>query len=265
MIKTLLDAGADIAARDSAGGSALHAAALGGHVDAARVLLEAGSDYNAIDQGTNTPLHALASATAGGGWGAGLELVTLLLQWGASVDIKDSKGLTAVAAALDARNRSLVLAYRAFFGDEKGLKETTITAGLVDNGHRAIPHGQPPERDISTVDGEGDAAHKPGGNATLNTHELEQGKPRINSTNPSRNKDQKTPGRAGEASAAPAQPPTAARHAPDCAEEASTLNTSDNADAAGSGQVRTQPKKEGATTVDPDGVGVTEKNYNGCS
>lgn len=264
MIKTLLDAGADIAARDSAGGSALHAAALGGHVDAARVLLEAGSDYNAIDQGTNTPLHALASTTAGGGWGAGVELVTLLLQWGASVDIKDSKGLTAVAAALDARNRSLVLAYRVFFGDEKGLEETTNTAGLVDNGHGAISRGQPPERDISTIDGEGDAAHKPGGNTTLNTNQLEQRKPRINSTNPSRKKDQETPERADEASAAPAQPPTAARHAPDFTEEAIALNTSDNADAAGSGQVRTQSKK--GVAGDPDGVGVTENIINNsCS
>lgn len=117
-VQALLDAGADISACDSAGGTALHAATLRGHVDASRVLLDAGSDCNATDQGTNTPLHTLASSTA---TGPGAELATLLLEWGASVDVKNSEGHTPVSAALGARNRSLVLAYRAFFGDDVGL------------------------------------------------------------------------------------------------------------------------------------------------
>ncbi|CAM9268849.1 unnamed protein product, partial [Sphacelaria rigidula] len=117
-VQALLEAGADVHARDSAGGTALHAAAIGGHVDACRVLLEAGSDCNAVDQGTNSPLHMLASPTARG---RGTELATLLLEWGASVDIKNSEGLTAVSAALGTKNRALVLAYRSFFGDDSGL------------------------------------------------------------------------------------------------------------------------------------------------
>ncbi len=117
-------------ARDSAGGIALHAAVLRRHVDVAHALLEAGSACNAVDQGNNTPLHMLASAPTGdnGGSGgvegkAGAALVALLLEWGASVDIKNSQGLTPMSAALDTKNRATVLAYRAFFGDDTGLAE----------------------------------------------------------------------------------------------------------------------------------------------
>lgn len=94
----------------------------------ARVLLEAGSDCNAIDQGNNTPLHMLASVSTGDGsisertGDAGL--VALLLEWGASADVKNSKGLTPMSAALDTRNRATVLAYRAFFGEDSGLALT---------------------------------------------------------------------------------------------------------------------------------------------
>lgn len=128
VVQALLEAGADVDARDSAGGVALHAAVLRRHVDVARVLLEAGSACNAVDQGNNTPLHMLASAPTednGGNGGvegeAGAALVALLLEWGASVDIKNSQGLTPMSAALDNKNRATVLAYRTFFGDDAGL------------------------------------------------------------------------------------------------------------------------------------------------
>lgn len=121
-------------ARDSAGGTALHASTFRGHVDVSRVLLEAGSDCNAVDQGTNTPLHMLATSEVSKGEGcgcvgtAGTELVALLLEWGASTDIKSSKGLTPISAALDAGNRSLVLAYRDFFGEDEALGSRTDSA-----------------------------------------------------------------------------------------------------------------------------------------
>ena len=51
---------------------------------------------------------------------AGAALVGLLLEWGASVDIKNSQGLTPMSAALDTKNRATVLAYRTFFGDDTG-------------------------------------------------------------------------------------------------------------------------------------------------
>ena len=63
---------------------------------------------------------AVAGANPGGGEATGAELVSLLLEWGASADIKNSVGLTPISAALDARNRALVLAYRTFFGEDGG-------------------------------------------------------------------------------------------------------------------------------------------------
>ncbi len=45
MVSLLLEGGgADVAARDIAGYTALHYACAGGHTEAARILLEAGSD-----------------------------------------------------------------------------------------------------------------------------------------------------------------------------------------------------------------------------
>ena len=132
-------------ARDSAGGIALHAATLRRHVDVARVLLEAGSDCDAVDQGNNTPLHMLASPPTGdhGRRGnvegdEGAALVALLLEWGASADIKNSQGLTPKTAALDTKNRATVLAYRAFFGDDTGLVVGAV-GGEKDTSGRFVP------------------------------------------------------------------------------------------------------------------------------
>lgn len=107
-------------------------------MDVARALLEAGSDCNAIDQGNNTPLHMLASPFTGdGNVGEGTgdaELVALLLEWGASADVKNSKGLTPMSAALDTRNRATVLAYKAFFGENSGLAPDLHVDGYISSG-----------------------------------------------------------------------------------------------------------------------------------
>ncbi|CAM9555167.1 unnamed protein product [Ectocarpus sp. 6 AP-2014] len=146
VVQTLLEAGADVCARDSAGGTALHAATLHRHVDVVRVLLEAGSDCNAIDQGNNTPLHTLASVSSGKdggsdvrGRGTGAEVAGLLLEWGASADIKNSKGLTPISAALDTRNRAMVLAYREFFGEDSGLAAVDADFDVESNRSDTTP------------------------------------------------------------------------------------------------------------------------------
>lgn len=134
-------------ARDSAGGTALHAATLRRHVDVARILLEAGSDCNAVDQGNNTPLHMLATPPTGndGGCGnvagdEGAALVALLLEWGASADLKNSQGFTPKTAALDTKNRATVLAYRAFFGDDTGLAVGLDDVEKATRSGRVIPN-----------------------------------------------------------------------------------------------------------------------------
>lgn len=91
------------------------------------MLLEAGSDSNAVDHGANTPLHVLATSPTedvpdGDGnfieGSVSAQLVSLLLQWGASPDIKNFRGLTPVTAALEMKKRSFVLVYREFFGED---------------------------------------------------------------------------------------------------------------------------------------------------
>ncbi len=84
----LLDAGAAVDATDALGLTALHLAALHGHVVAARMLLAHGADVNARDSYGLTPLH-LASQYGH------TELVRLLLLHGADVSAKTySQGLT---------------------------------------------------------------------------------------------------------------------------------------------------------------------------
>lgn len=91
------------------------------------MLLEVGSDSNAVDHGANTPLHVLATSPKadlpdGDGnftmGSASAQLVSLLLKWGASPDMKNFKGLTPVTAALEMKKRSFVLAYREFFSED---------------------------------------------------------------------------------------------------------------------------------------------------
>lgn len=97
------------------------------------MLLEAGSDSNAVDHGANTPLHVLATSpteddTGDGNFtegSSGAQLVSLLLKWGASPDIKNLRGLTPLTAALEMKRRSLVLAYREFFGEDLTLHADT--------------------------------------------------------------------------------------------------------------------------------------------
>ena len=66
VVKTLLAAGADVAAMNCSGWFALHLAAQHGDVPTVRALLAAGGDFNAVADG-KTPLHVAArcgSATA---------------------------------------------------------------------------------------------------------------------------------------------------------------------------------------------------------
>ncbi|VUC24200.1 unnamed protein product [Clonostachys rosea] len=76
MVELLIELGADVSLLDSAGRTALHAAATLGHLEAARVLLERGANVNSGDRFGYTPL----AAAAGRGHG---EVVRLLLDRGA--------------------------------------------------------------------------------------------------------------------------------------------------------------------------------------
>ena len=93
-VQLLLAKGADVnaVARNALGVAALHAAAAGRDTDSCRLLLEAGADVNARQQGGWTALHSAAMQGNG-------ELIALLLEAGASRTITNDAGETPAMTA----------------------------------------------------------------------------------------------------------------------------------------------------------------------
>ncbi len=96
-IKSLLDAGADHAATDEAGETALMHAARNGHVDTVKVLIAAGADVNAKSPQGWT---ALAKASYNGETERGyVEVIEVLHEAGASLDERIFFGITPLMLA----------------------------------------------------------------------------------------------------------------------------------------------------------------------
>ena len=81
----LLEAGADLAARNERGTTPLHDAAFRGNAETVTVLLEAGADLEARNESGTTPLHMAAL-------GGNAETVTALLEAGADPKAPDNDG-----------------------------------------------------------------------------------------------------------------------------------------------------------------------------
>jgi len=95
-VKALLNAGVDPDARDSYGGTALHAAMFQDKIEVVELLIANGFDPNAIGPGNGyTPLHDAV-------WANNLAAVRLLLKHGARADIKGKDGLDPYAKAVQA-------------------------------------------------------------------------------------------------------------------------------------------------------------------
>ena len=101
MVKLLLEAGADVEARDEFGDTALHEAAKRGHAAVVKLLLEAGADMEARDESGDTALHEAVSDSwvritikRGGSVESHAAVVKLLLEHGADVEAKDEDGWT---------------------------------------------------------------------------------------------------------------------------------------------------------------------------
>lgn len=105
-IKALLEAGADHAAVDEAGETALMHAAHGGHVEAVQVLLAAGADVNAK---TPAGWTALARAAYNDETDHGyVEVVEMLAEAGASLDERIFFGITPLMLAAGGGDASVV-------------------------------------------------------------------------------------------------------------------------------------------------------------
>ena len=92
LVQAILDAGADLEARDTSGATSLALAASNGQVDAATVLLRAGADPDAPTFTGWRPLHAAAL-------NGHPEVVAVLLDAGAGIAAGDDRDMTALIAA----------------------------------------------------------------------------------------------------------------------------------------------------------------------
>lgn len=93
MLRFLLDATAEIDARDDEDKTPLHRAAIHGNTDAAKLLIERGADIEAVDDRYGfTPL--ISAALSGR-----LEIVRLLIKAGANIEARDRSGRTALREA----------------------------------------------------------------------------------------------------------------------------------------------------------------------
>lgn len=87
IVKALIDAGADINAKDPYGETPLHIACVRGLEKIISLLIAEGADVNARDGRALTPLHVAA-------WGGHEETVALLIANGAMVDARGDDGAT---------------------------------------------------------------------------------------------------------------------------------------------------------------------------
>ena len=92
IVKALVSAGADVSPKDHHGWTALHEAADGGYKDIVQLLLDNKADVNAITSSKKTALHY--AACGGHLVDHKVDIVKVLLDWGAKVDAVDEKGGT---------------------------------------------------------------------------------------------------------------------------------------------------------------------------
>lgn len=112
IIKMLIEAGADVEARDSLGNTPLHVAVNGWLLPVVEMLLEAGADINERDPSGDVPLHVAI-------WHGDTEMALLLISRGANLDIRSNKQhhLSALLIAMHERNMGIVEALLDFRAD----------------------------------------------------------------------------------------------------------------------------------------------------
>jgi hypothetical protein len=93
LVKSLLDKGVEINAKDNDGCSSLMLASYGGHTEIVELLLDRGSDINAKDDDGET---ALINAIMG----RQVEIVAILIDKGADIEAKNNNGRTALMIAV---------------------------------------------------------------------------------------------------------------------------------------------------------------------
>lgn len=131
VVKVLLEAGADVKAVNSYGSTTLHLAATASTVDIIDIivaLLDAGADINARNKNDQTPLHYASQAS-------NPEVITLLVDRGANVNMQDSKGNTPLINAVRGENaKPEVVSFLLDKGADVNIKD--------ESGKRAVDYAR---------------------------------------------------------------------------------------------------------------------------
>ena len=117
----IIGQGADLAATDTQGNSALLVAARNGRVTLMRQLLAQGAEANAVNRARATPLHLAVDSGC-------LECINLLLRRRADPSLQNGSGITPLEAAVQSGQLDLARRLLAAGGDYPGIHRALSTA-----------------------------------------------------------------------------------------------------------------------------------------
>ena len=108
IVAALLQAGADIGAKNYRGASVLHRSAHNPNVEISAYLIEKGTQLEAVDDTGDTPLHCASLGNENP------EIIELLLEAGADIEARNSRNMTPLlVAALQSKSAKC---YHCSFG-----------------------------------------------------------------------------------------------------------------------------------------------------